>query len=416
MATWNGTPIPSPSQVKIPNSIPQNFNWNSYVADPQGSFNKFKGAREVNRVNWKGYKTATTNAKNIFASSPSKKFIGDAGKRIRQLKKTADATKKIADTTKKATDLTEKIHKALFSKIPGKAGNFLDAASSVGSILGIFAAIGLVVLVKFQEFVTGRIFDNLSSIDIDLTKVNTIATNNALKLKAFDTKIQKFEKELNANAKDYYQLNKQQESFGKSIVEVKKQSNDALYETREGRKIVTGLAEAARKIGNDALYEARQNKQKLDGEIVGLRTTFDAKIQSINAQISKFNSSVSDTFQKSVNSTISKIQSDLALTRSKVDAIRPQTPIDTASINANAVAAARAIVNPLQSQIGQLAGTVASLQGQSAQIPILANSIGNLAQSVSNANAKADAAMNEARNKGVPNLAPIQQQLTTSFN
>lgn len=70
----------------------------------------------------------------------------------------------------------------------------------------------------------------------------------------------------------------------------------------------------------------------------------------------------------------------------------------------------------MQSQVVQLAGTVGSLQGQVAAIPVLAASVGNLAQSLNTVNSKADAAMNEARNKGVPNLAPIQQQLDDKFN
>lgn len=395
------------------------------------------------------FKTAGKKLKNVEKEFTKFKDKGikqgeDLNKLLKDFTKEKNKLKevdKLANTTKKATDLTEKIHKALFAKIPGNAGNFLNSAATVGSILGIFAAIGLVLLVKLQEFVTGQIFNNLDSINNDLTKINTIAINNGLKLKVFDTKIQKFEKELDANAKDYYQLNKQQESFGKSLVEVKKQGNDTLYETREGRKIVEGkVTEAkkqandalfetregrkiieskvteAKKQSNDALYEARANKQKLDSEIAGIRTSFEAKIQQVNAQISKFNTNVADTFQKSVNATISKIQSDLASTRSKVDAIKPSTPTDTAAINANAVAAARALVTPLQSQVVQLAGTVGSLQGQVAAIPALANSVGNLAQSLNTVNAKADAAMNEARNKGVPNLAPIQQQLDDKFN
>ncbi|MEH2148760.1 hypothetical protein [Nostoc sp.] len=44
MVSWNGVPIPNAPQIKIPNSIPQNFNWDSYLADPKGTFNKFKGA------------------------------------------------------------------------------------------------------------------------------------------------------------------------------------------------------------------------------------------------------------------------------------------------------------------------------------------------------------------------------------
>ncbi|BBD66337.1 hypothetical protein NIES4072_63940 [Nostoc commune NIES-4072] len=414
MASWNGVPLPTSPSPKIPNSIPQNFNWDSFKADPKGTFNKFKGARETHRLNWKGYRTASASTKKIIASSPSKKFIADAGKRIRQLKKVADTTKKVADATKKATDLTEKIQAALFKNVPGSA--ILDKASRIGGILGILAAIGAVAILKLNEFVSSRTFDNLDSINNDLTKTNQLAVQAGLKLKTIDAKIQKFGRELDANAKDYYRLNKQQESFGKDLVEAKKKANDSLYETREGRKILESKITEAKKQANDSLYETREGRKILEGKITEQRTSFEAKIQQVNAQIAKFTSGVSDNFQKTVNATISKIQSDLAATRAKVDAIRPATPTDTAAINANAVAAARAIVNPLQFQIGQLAGTVGSLQGQAAQIPILANSIGSLAQNLNTVNAKADAAMNEARNKGVPNLAPIQQQLDDKFN
>ncbi|MEH2309341.1 hypothetical protein [Nostoc sp.] len=298
MASWNGVPIEAP-QIKIPNSIPQNFNWNSYVADPNGTFNKFKGAREIHRKNWKGYRTATASAKKIFASSPSKKFISDAGKRLRTLKKTADTTKKVADATKKASDLTQKIQTALFKNVPGSAA--LDKASRIGGILGILAAIGAVAILKLNEFVSSRTFDNLDAINNDLTKTNQLAVQAGLKLKTIDTKIQRFEKELNANAKDYYRLNKQTDTIAKNAVDAKKQANDALYETREGRKIVTGLAEAARKLGNDALYEARANKREID-----------LKITTIQQQISKFSTDANQRFQQQIQATISEVQKGLA--------------------------------------------------------------------------------------------------------
>ncbi|MDZ8240148.1 MAG: hypothetical protein RMZ69_23865 [Nostoc sp. ChiQUE01a] len=70
----------------------------------------------------------------------------------------------------------------------------------------------------------------------------------------------------------------------------------------------------------------------------------------------------------------------------------------------------------MQSQVGQLGNTVNGLQASVGQIPVLANSVGSLAKSLNAVDNKADAAMNEARNKGVPNLAPIQQQLDDKFN
>ena len=352
--------------------------------------------------------------RRVTSQFMTKSGAKEAAKRMKALKRTAANAKKIADATKKATELTEKIQTVLFRKLPGS--NIIDKASRVGGILGILSAIGLVLLLKLQEFVTSAIFDNLDSVNSELTKINTTAVKNGLKLKTLDTKIQKFEKELDDNAKDYYRLNKQQETFAKTLTETKKQSNDALYETREGRKITEAKIAEAKKQSNDALSEARANKQKLDGEIAGIRTNFEAKIQQVNAQISKFNSNVSDTFQKSVNATISKIQSDLATTRAKVDAIKPQAPVDTASISANAIAAARALITPLQSQVGQLNNVVNGLQAQLGQIPILANSLGSLAQQLNATDNKADAAMNEARSKGVPNLSPLQQQLDDKFN
>lgn len=129
MPNQNGAPLPEPSAVKIPNSIPQNFNWESYVADPKGSFNKFKGAREVNRINWKGYATAAGNTKRAILSSSSKKTLSDAMKQIRSLrqaKKTAENAKKIADASKKASDATTKVNDALLKKAPG--GTALEKA------------------------------------------------------------------------------------------------------------------------------------------------------------------------------------------------------------------------------------------------------------------------------------------------
>ncbi|MFN6499782.1 MAG: hypothetical protein RMX65_022705 [Nostoc sp. DedQUE01] len=336
----------------------------------------------------------------------SKNGAKEAAKRMKALKETTATTKKVSDNLKKAQDF-------LFQKIPGS--DVLDKASRVGGILGILSAIGVVALTKLQEFVSDKVFENLDNFNIELTKINTTAVQNGLKLKTFDTKLQKFERELDANAKDYYRLSKQQESFSKSIVETKKQANDALYETREGRKIVTGLAEAARKIGNDALYEARQNKVAIEAKITEQRISFDAKIQSINAQISKFNNNLSDGFQKSVNATISKLQTDLAATKAQVSAIKPQN-IDTNSITSNAVAAAKSVVAPLQSQIANTNNIVNGLQAQVGQIPVLANAVSSLGKNLNLVDNKADAAMNEARNKGVPNLAPLQQQLDDKFN
>ncbi|MDZ8108988.1 MAG: hypothetical protein RM338_25650 [Nostoc sp. DedQUE12a] len=335
----------------------------------------------------------------------------EAGKKIKALKKTTSETKKIADATKQASDNFKKVQDVLFKNIPGSA--VLDKASRVGGILGILSAIGLVALTKLQEFVSDRTFDDLLTTQLDLTKTNQLAVQNGLQLKSIQKKIDKFDRELDANAKDFAKLNKQTETIGQQVTAAKKQANDALYETREGRRIVTNLAESARKLANDTLYEFRQNKISVEAKITEQRISFDAKIQSINAQISKFNNTVGDTFQRSVNATISKLQSDLAVTRSQLAAIKPATPTDTASITANAVAAAKAEVNGLKAVISGLTTQInAAMQLGSTAI----SSVGNLAQGVSSANSTANQALGEIKSSASKNLGTMQQQLDAKFN
>ncbi|WP_414573179.1 hypothetical protein, partial [Nostoc sp. CCY 9925] len=301
--------------------------------------------------------------------------------------------------------------------IPGTGET--DKASKASGLVALLAVIGITGLLKLQEFVSDRTFENLDVLGKDLSKNLTLLTTVDSKVQNLNKKVDDFNakisKELDANAKDYARLNKSVEKTGQDVVAAKKQANDALYETREGRKIVTGLAESARKLANDTLYEFRQNKAVVESKITEQRISFDTKIQSINAQISKFNSSVSDAFQKSVNATISKLQSDLAATKAQISVIKPQN-IDTSSITANAIAAAKSVVAPLQSQIANTNNIINGLQSQTAQIPVLANSVSSLGKSINAVDNKADAAMNEARNKGAPNLAPIQQQLDDKFN
>ncbi|MBC1242148.1 hypothetical protein, partial [Nostoc sp. 2RC] len=332
---------------------------------------------------------------------------------IKAIKKTAEAATKAKDTA----NATKKITDIFLKKIPGTGE--IDKASKVSGLLGLLAAIGITGLLLLQEFISDRTFDNLTSLGLEMSKNLSLLTTVNSKVKSLNEKVDKFNtrisKELDTNAKDYARLNKSVEKTGQEIVTAKKQANDALYEAREGRKIVTGLAESARKLANDTLYEFRQNKIAIETKITEQRINFDAKIQSINTQISKFNNSVGESFQKSVNATISKLQSDLAATKAQVSAIKPQN-IDTNSITANAVAAAKSLVIPLQSQVGQLSNTVIGVQAQVGQIPVLANSVSSLGKSINAVDNKADAAMNEARNKGVPNLAPIQQQLDDKFN
>lgn len=156
--------------------------------------------------------------------------------------------------------------------------------------------------------------------------------------------------------------------------EAQSTANTAINEIRQTRNFLEAKIADANKKSNDALYETRFNRQKLEADINRLRNfvsselnklkdSFKAITQKFNIELSKINSSFK-SFQNTVNITFSKLQSELATLRAKLDAIRQPPLIDVSAINSNAIAAARAIVNPIQSQIVGLAGSVANSQKQ----------------------------------------------------
>jgi hypothetical protein len=334
---------------------------------------------------------------------------GQPGRVATVLKKSADEAKKVADATKKVQD-------AFFKNMPGGATP-KNGGIAGGQLLGIVLQGGLALAVinniLIQNSINDAVDRQLLRIGLDGSKIFTSLGTLYSRVKnldiKFDTKIQKFERELTANAKDYLQLNKQQEATSKNAVEVKQKVNDALYETRQGRTILETKISEAKKQSNDALYEARTNKQNLESQVTGLRSSFEAKIQSINAQISKFNASATEAVQKSLSTTISKVQADLAATKAQVNAIK-QT--DTASITANAVAAAKAIVAPLQAAVGALSNQTNGIATFATLAGVAINGVANLAQAVSTANENAESTRKYVDRALVPRIEATVTQST----
>ncbi|MDZ8262304.1 hypothetical protein [Nostoc sp. ChiQUE01b] len=81
-----------------------------------------------------------------------------------------------------------------------------------GQLLGIVLQGGLAVAVinniLIQNSINDAVDRQLLRIGLDGSKILTSLGTLYSRVKNFDTKIQRFEKELNANAKDYFQLNK----------------------------------------------------------------------------------------------------------------------------------------------------------------------------------------------------------------
>ena len=194
---------------------------------------------------------------------------------------------------------------------------------------------------------------------------------------------------------------------------------------REERNVKEEIKDA-RKLGNDALYEIRNRRVNLQNQITSIQTRINKDLaiiaQGIQGQIVTTIANIqkslttSQAEQKRLSgqldtqsSTITSLQSANKSLEGKVNNIKIPTPtaVDVSNIIASAKQAAVQEVNGLRNQVNSL---VAQLTGIQTIIPVLSSGISNVAKSASTANTKADAAMNEARNKGVPDLSPLQKQ------
>lgn len=276
--------------------------------------------------------------KRVTSQFMSKSGAKEAAKRMKTLKKTAANAKKVQD--------------AFFKKIPGGATT-KNGGIAGGQLLGIVLQRGLALAVinsiLIQNFINDTVDRQFITLNNDLSKNLTLLTTLNSRMKNLDTRVNNFNekitRELDVNAKDYARLNKQTETIAKNAVDAKKQANDALYETREGRKIVTGLAEAARKLGNDALYEARANKREID-----------LKVTSIQQQLSKFSTEANQKFQQQIQSTIENIQKGLAEAKTQA-----KNAIEVNSVQSNLITAAQGAIKSLNTSFVDLKTSVVQI-------------------------------------------------------
>ncbi len=309
MPNWNGIPLPEPQAIKIPDSLPKNFNWNSYLADPKGTFNKFKGAREVQRVNWRGYNTAVRSTKKIIGSSPSKKFISEVGKQIRTLKKTTETASKTANNGKKLWD-------KFLKKVPGKdvldkadkAGNTVEKSGSFltkfAPLIALVAAVGVSVFInEIQGWRADQSERGQQQLSDSISK--TLGLLNQQK--------QRIDKALKASEDNRLENQRTRDriyAVEKEQPKIRENVNNALYEVRQGRKILESKISESRKLGNDALYETRQNNLKVSSQISNLKIAYDSQILSLKSQVLATQKSVTDSVISSVRITTDKIQSN----------------------------------------------------------------------------------------------------------
>jgi hypothetical protein len=160
-----------------------------------------------------------------------------------------------------------------------KGGN-LFGAGAVGVLLGT------ALIQQIQIRVQGEINDifseagNRTGRELDI--ISRLNQKFAARISALEKLNSQLRERLNnglsQQARALYDTNQR-------TVAADKKANDALYEARQGRKIVDAKIEQNRKGINDALYEIRGTKQRLENAINSTINVFRATTAGINQQI-----------------------------------------------------------------------------------------------------------------------------------
>jgi hypothetical protein len=215
--------------------------------------------------------------------------------------------KKTAETAKQAKGTVDNIKKGLdgfFKKVPGKDIGSKGTAAG-GNIGGLLLTGGLAAAVIHSTLVQNYINDVADKrsdlLDGDLTKVNGRALQALDRARIVNEKVDAANKQ---NVLENQRTRDRIYGVEQQLPKIRDNANNALYETREGRKIVEGKIAEAKKQSNDALYEVRENVKRFNGQI-----------SKINADITKYLGGAKDNFQQKVETTIASLQKSVEQAR-----------------------------------------------------------------------------------------------------
>ncbi|MFK0735531.1 MAG: hypothetical protein ACIWVG_31095, partial [Gloeotrichia echinulata HAB0833] len=325
-----------------------------------------------------------------FSAKDYKNFA-DLAKSLREQKGLLTELKKIKETAKIVKDSKDTLDKVL-SKVPG--GSLPEKAGKGGIALGqaiiLAASIGLTLTAIWaQDQVQNQDIKASIWTESEIQKAFDRYQKNLIKIRQLNRQSDKYNLEIQRTKDRVYALEKQQ-------IPVRDKANNALYEVREGRKILEGRIADAKKQANDALYEVRAGRKILEQRIleqaqkiadVSKRLiTFDPK--QFDALKSQFNSNIEilkknfSNIQESLiaqknaidsqKKALSEQQKDLASTKPLVaQALDLAKQINPATLTQNIVKIVDGKIEVIQVQLKQLqpqlAGIIKTSQGTEAE-------------------------------------------------
>ncbi|MBW4689594.1 MAG: hypothetical protein KME40_32010 [Komarekiella atlantica HA4396-MV6] len=213
---------------------------------------------------------------------------------------------KVEDTitkTSKTADNIKKLNDAFYKKMPG-GGTPQNAGALGGQLIFLVMQGGLAAAVIHSTLVQNGINDivdkQLLRLGLDGSKILT--TLGTIKSRVDNVKkdLENTVKQITKNNIDVDRLSKDFGGLERNTVKAREAANNALYETRQGRKIVEDKIAIANKQSNDALYETRQG-----------RKVVDEKINNLQQQVNRYLSGVNQNFQQQISTTVTTLQKGL---------------------------------------------------------------------------------------------------------
>lgn len=236
-----------------------------------------------------------------FLARQAAKYAADSAYQLSRMKKLPGLANGITSALKRNAYLQGEVAKPVsefVKRIPVK-GNAASKAAAAGSTIGGLVAIGgVAIIVAIQAILQGIInsstFKNFDYVNGELQKSFDRYQKNVIAIRSVEAQVKQFKQEDQRTRDRIYAVEKQQPK-------IREDANNALYETRQGRKIVE------EKI-------AQANK-----EVTSLKSQFEKLIGNANSN-----------FLKTIETTVSNLQK--ALEKANTEVSKANTEVSRANL------------------------------------------------------------------------------------
>ena len=253
----------------------------------------------------------------FYSPQQIKEMQTNAKKAVDNAKKVADDLKnanKEVGKVKKVVNDTKKVIDKFLEKIPGK--DSAKKAVKGGAMLANVAVLAGIVAVLAAKIITDIQIQNMGFSNDEVTRSEIQKAfdryqRNVIDIRGLGKRTKDLELE-NQRVRDrVYSIEKQQP-------QIRENANNALYETRQGRKIVEGKIATTDKKANDALYETRQGRAKLEATITAIQNSTNQTIskitQSLQQQVQSFTATI-----RTLETGLSKANNEVTKANTKIN-------------------------------------------------------------------------------------------------